>query len=495
MLEWEAELKALRRLEKGDEEQKRQARELYPALLARAERVGAGQRLRLLVRLGRLLLDCGEEAAAQQRFEEAQAAFEALPAAEAAQWRPELLRLLNGLGYLAVNAGEAAAGLRLLERALCLGEELRADGDAARRVEKAFTLTLFFLAQTHAKEGHRDEAAQFCGRTFERQLRAGEPLAPAELTNNALGLAQYYCEEGLLRQASLLLERGRDALGGDCRVERASIDFMLGSVWRRLFEANLALVLERRAEERFLAREEELNRLRLELSGPDTPIVLARSYDALKPVFARAMERYDRARAVFEDGHVTEICEAVKAQCELWAATLPAEPDKARQEAIHLRRQALLEPLLRELNPRAFIKQSAELWAVAAEAATSLFELARERGARARMGRFGHKAIEAWDAVLGYFADHPPEDAQSVQSFVNCNSSKGRIYAHLHEKERIAARENLVRSLACYNAAKEALLAYRCRAQILDAGMEQQLRVTEEYCRLMPAKIQLLDQR
>jgi hypothetical protein len=63
---------------------------------------------------------------------------------------------------------------------------------------------LFYLAQAYTKLGFKDKAAEYCGRTLQRQY-LNKTFELKDFCNNLISLAEYYQNNKLFAQAQYLL--------------------------------------------------------------------------------------------------------------------------------------------------------------------------------------------------------------------------------------------------------------------------------------------------
>lgn len=552
-------IKTLERKEASDEEkpfdEKYAARKLYPKLFELSEscedpEIKAGILFYLNSRLGTNYFDTEENGESSKQYHKAVLNYDEINSEKTqGRFKAELVRVLNNLGFYEVNCENYEKGLEYLKRSETIGDHLREgipktnetnekkneeNSEAAKeeinveqkkdeksgkirvpffektvpsahKIEKHSTLTSFFLAQTYAKMGRRDIAAQYCGKTLERQLdndkKYGTRMDPIELTNNCLGLAQFYRSELNISQALYLLDGAAKTLLPKNRAELASIKFMRGNVLRDFFEQNLNMIIEKTPIDRELEKQFNQISLRIAFAVPaEAPTLkIEDNYEALKPMFAKILALYTEAKAVFEDGHVTELCELVKEINTLYSLLLRIETDQARIEVINQRRLAAIEPLLSQLNSQYYKKQVVELTSAAADVHMVIMESLCKQYTSLKKPKIALKAnghgqigLKLWGDVLAYFDSIQIEDDQDVQGVVSCLLSRGRLFSLIIESDRERLIENLKQALGCYERIIQLIKTHKEKKGSLEPLLEKQLSITEEYYRLMPIKIQAL---
>jgi hypothetical protein len=92
-----------------------------------------------------------------------------------------------------------------------------------------------------------------------------------------------------------------------------------------------------------------------EFTQPFPHLVLPTDIEGCKSLFRQANTQLKKAIDVFVlDGYVTEHIEILHAQSKLYKSLTRLEKNSERQAAMLEKRRELLEPLLTELNPKAY---------------------------------------------------------------------------------------------------------------------------------------------
>ena len=373
-------------------------------------------------------------------------------------------------------------------------------------IEPQYTQLLFYMAQSHAKLGDKSKAAEYSGLTMRRQLSAGMATKGrgfdfTDFSNNCVGLARYYAGEFMFNQALHILAAGMHHVPKTMSAEVGSLHFMRGTVMRLLFDYNMELISSQPSKSLLKEKEAQIQNIVLELeidksiTGNEPTAQLYDNYDGCKEQFRKALADFKKAMEHLPlDGYVTDHGEIVKEMVRLYGTVAKYETDLARIEVIQQRRIEFIEPVLSQLNPKYYENLYIELHAEMGEVKSELFEIylkSYQSGAKVgkKMSKTGREAVENWTIVIDYFAKIKDE---SVQSYVNSLYNKARILSKLIEKERDVARDNLAQALKCYQAVRDFLREIKSKNKVLDESLENQLRLTEEFCDMLPYKISKL---
>ena len=230
--------------------------------------------------------------------------------------------------------------------------------------EKLYTLTCFYLAQAHSKtkESGKDRSAYYCGVTLKRQVDCGDYEAK-DWANNSMGLAEYYKQERMYSQALYIVFTALDLLPADRhRKTKASLRIMLGNIMNDFFEYNVTLIradLHEKGDKEVEQLEKFINKQALVFEGvsinfPTNKVY--RNYEEIKTLFKMIMTEYKKALEVYVlDGNVTEHVQIIKEMSSVYKKLSLLETDADRKVAMELKRKELIEPLFKELNPKAYI--------------------------------------------------------------------------------------------------------------------------------------------
>jgi hypothetical protein len=319
-----------------------------------------------------------------------------------------VLELLNQTGILWYNRSLPLRALCYFKACAEFCASVESDGDAAETQELLVALrthAYFYLAQVYGSLQLADESAMYCLATLELQLQSytsvsDDPVEPAnvhEWIKNALRLVDYYIETENGDQAALCLNAcafllDHHAIPEDDRDQRRA---EVALAWARLHQQTLQLAQlfregvappPRTVEYvdcvvRRVSLQETLQRLRSSSSSAAPLKYYAPrdvvSYDIARDVFKLGASACEAALKVFIlDGFVTAHIQLLQLQSQLYRRLITWETDVKRQIAMHLRRLALLTPLLGDaINPRAYCASLQELYYESAETAAEIFDL------------------------------------------------------------------------------------------------------------------------
>lgn len=256
-----------------------------------------------------------------------------------------------------------------------LGDDL----DAAIRLERLHTQTLFYLAQVHGHNGDGERSAVFCHATLRRQLEGHTTEhEPHEWCKNALQLATYYINhdsmavaEHCLAAAGCVMDTipGAQRVDGDGAVAEkdGELQANVHLAWAELWRAVLRRAAEVKKDDeglggqagaRFSLEGGDLRFDLLRLPEASTECVdprSVRSFDEAREVYKRGARRVRDAKAYFRlDGFVSDHYACANLDAQLLAALVPFERDPRRVIAMHKRRASLLQPILDSISHKAF---------------------------------------------------------------------------------------------------------------------------------------------
>lgn len=456
------------------------------------------------------------------------------------------IKLLNSVGFSFVTADNTVNGLNNFIKAQDIYEQAKIkaqpeDFDMSQQTEKLrfihelfktvlkfeslqklSTMTYFFMAQTYAKLGDKHNSAKYCGLTLERQLIELEQGNTAEwnereFINNSIGLAQYYIGESYYRQAKLILIEALRLIVNENNADVGSLLFMLGNLYKSMFKFNSELIINKASKEVFTNVTKHINEALLNLNIKDIkpiedviqdlnvdkskakkvdensePIVLYDNYEDLKIYFRKGLSYYKEAMTLLPlDGYVTDYCESIKELSGLYKLTIALEEDHDRILTIEKRRDAIISEVVISLNPNIYKNLYIELTAELGDIKTVIFELYQKNFIKTgkgfkKMNQVGKEALNAWNVVSEYMES---TEQALQQSYINCLYNKGRIYTKMHESDKSALKQNLITALSIYQKVKKTIYEMKKVSKVLDSSLEEQLKITEEFCDLLPLRI------
>jgi len=260
-----------------------------------------------------------------------------------------------------------------------------------RLIDGHHTHTLYYLAQVYGQLRDADASASYCHQTLAKQLEWEEERLDAwGWVSNCMSLVDYLvggrgdreAAARCLEACSALLKREEkeEGLGGredeEGREKRAFVRADVHRRWAALYSSILQEAAEFMEEEGEGGREDEG-----EMEG-DAPVAFVVQFPSLqttatavaaaaaalpkprdiktfakaRPVFLLAQKHLDAALGFFQlDGHVTDYVHLTRAVSRLYRDLSVFETDDKRRQAMFLRRATALQPLLDQLNPRAYV--------------------------------------------------------------------------------------------------------------------------------------------
>jgi KIF-binding protein len=388
----------------------------------------------------------------------------------------------------------------------------------AEALDKAFTLTTFYLAQAHATvTKDKDLSAYYCGITLKRQVDCGE-YEPKDWANNSMGLAEYYNQEQMFSQALYIIFTALEMLPKDRHKKtKTSLRVMLGNIIKTQLEYNASLIKSGRLQAGTEAELQELhkyiNRQKLKFEGisinfPETKIF--KTYDEVKTLFKMAMTEYKKGTEVYVlDGFVTEHVNICKQMSSLYKVLSTLETEAERRAAMEFKRKELIDPLYKLINPKVYIGLWRELAIEKAAIGNSIFEIWRseiflndkeinfaDKKVRSRVKQMtseGLDSIDTYEQICGFFGS---EDYKSeadndtyIQSMINAKFAIAKTYNGLVPNDVPTRVEYLKKSLEAYRYIRDFIKEKGHQKGSLNFGFAEQLKMCNEMIELLPTKI------
>lgn len=389
------------------------------------------------------------------------------------------------------------------------------DADA---LDKAFTLTTFYLAQAYGTVSQdKDQSAYYCGITLKRQVDCGE-YEPKDWANNSMGLAEYYNQEQMFSQALYIIFTALEMLPPDRHKKtKTSLRVMLGNILKTQLEYNIGLIrsgrLESGTETEIQDLHKYINRQKLKFDGikinfPETKIF--KTYEEVKTLFRMAMTEYKKGAEVYVlDGFVTENVNICKQMSGLYKALASLEPDAERRVAMELKRKELIDPLYKLINPKVYIGLWRELAIEKAAIANAIYDIWRQeiflndkeinfgdkkiRSRVKQMTTEGLDSIDTYEQICGFFnsEDYKSEaDNDSyIQSVINAKFAIAKTYNGLVPGDVPTRVQYLQKSLEAYKFIRDFIKEKGQQKGALNFGFAEQLKMCGEMIELLPTKI------
>jgi tetratricopeptide (TPR) repeat protein len=343
--------------------------------------------------------------------------------------------LLNALGIHKCNQDDVDTGLKFFDKAVALYDLANKAGlkqctssfqdflncrdpqftfiiDGGlngRKVEQNYTLTLFYLAQAHSKQGRKDEAAWYCVLTMSRQVASGD-FQVKDWAVNAINMAEYYSDLQMFSQAYYMLAAALSLVPQGRKMKlRNTLHMQLGRCLLGLMEYSVTSTREGLPEPEAVKQQK--------ITFPCLPVEwvelsLPYEVEAAKDLFRRANAYLKEALEFFViDGYVTEHVEMKRDLCRLYKFLSVFEPDNKRLLAMTNRRLELLEGYTQELNSTAYPQLWQHLKTEVSSIFIDLYEL------KSQSGRTTQKAFEQANACAMKSIVHQGELLEFIQKY------------------------------------------------------------------------------
>lgn len=228
-------------------------------------------------------------------------------------------------------------------------------------------------------------------------------------------------------------------------------------------------------------------------------MVLPVDLEGCKSLFRQANTQFKKALDVFVlDGYVTEHIEVLFSQSRLYRSLALLEKSSERKASMLDKRREMLEPLIKELNPKAYPATWQKILVEVSEVVNDLFGL---RVALLGVKGFPSEEKLAQSAALGrrsvgYYHDivktleednDTPRNEQYYRSIINSKINIAKATSKLMSSDRKQRVEYLKESWQCY----QDIITYIEKgvpAEIRSA-FEKEVELTREMIAMMPAKI------
>ena len=238
------------------------------------------------------------------------------------------------------------------------------DGGLNRKTfEHNYTLTIFYYAQAFTKLNFRNKAIKYCSITLKRQIENNE-FDLKDSVNNCINLSEFYIENQHFSQAEYILVAALSLLPTDLTKKkklRATLQNMLG----HYFAERLKFAVQQTSEQVFLSEKEDLNMRvnkrivtfsNMTLKWPKIEDI--RNIEQAKQIFRLSNTQLKRSLEYYQlDGHVTEHIQIQRELCNAYKYLTFFETDNNRIFGMMERRIEILEPIIKEINPKFFSLQ------------------------------------------------------------------------------------------------------------------------------------------
>ncbi|XP_077115126.1 KIF-binding protein [Ranitomeya variabilis] len=429
-----------------------------------------------------------------------------------------------------------------------LEEQTVTEQERAKRFEKVYTHTLYYLAQVYQHLKQYEKAAQYCHTTLQRQLEY-DGYNPVEWAINAATLSQYYLAKQCYMEARHCLAASTvifskagqipspEAAKETDESEQERLDHLrqkkaeIARCWvkyclnlladaRKQLEDNIGelhvdLQEELKAERKKQEDEKEKGRKKAVLFGSsdlyDSILAVEEKVDCLLPLdFKEAREVFlvgqnyiNEAKEYFElDGHVTDHIEVIQDHSALFKVLAFFEEDYERRCKMHKRRVDMLEPICKELNPQYYLLICRQLQFELADTYYEMMDLKVAIGNKLdemdshtikKINSLAQSAIKFYEMFLDSlrspdkkFPDKLEDDV--VRPALVAKFHIARLYGKLITADGKKQLENMQISLNYYFF----VVSYCADHEEATKLVETELELTKEMVALLPARMERL---
>ncbi|XP_053547846.1 KIF-binding protein isoform X2 [Bombina bombina] len=419
--------------------------------------------------------------------------------------------------------------------------------ERAKRFERVYTHTLYYLAQVYKHLKQDEKAAQYCHTTLQRQLEY-DAYNPMEWAINAATLSQYYLTKQLymearhcLAAASVIFSKaGQIPSAEAARENEAELErfdtlgqkkaeiarcwvkycFNLMQDARKKLEDNIGeldvdIQDELKAQRKKAEDETEKGRKKTVLFGSsdlyDSILTVEEKVTCSYPLdFKEAREVFligqnyiNEAKEYFQlDGHVTDHIEVTQDHSALFKVLAFFEADYERRCKMHKRRVDMLEPLCKELNPQYYLLVCRQMQFELADTYYEMMDLKVAIGNKLeemdshtikKINSLAQSAIKYYNMFLDSLRNPEkkfPEklDEDVLRPAMVAKFHMARLYGKLITTDTKKQIENMQTSLSCYSF----LVDYCEKYEEAVKFVETELELSKEMVALLPARMERL---
>lgn len=373
-------------------------------------------------------------------------------------------------------------------------------------LEKNYTQTLFYYAQSYAKLDFKKKGIYFCCMTLKRQVDTDNyDLKDAII--NCINLSEFFVESENFAQAEYLLLAGLSLLPEDLKRKkklRARVQMQLGKVYLE----RLKFAQQQVKDQVWISDNEQLfNKVnkrvcvfsKINVAWPK--VIDIRNKEDAKCLFRLGNTQLTRALEYFLiDGYVTEHTLISRNLSALYKALIYFEDDIQRVFLMLERRIKILELIFNAITKEHFIVQWQELTLELAEIHAEYFEKKFEelrqsiKGIPTSTCKLGMKSIEYYDNLLKFIdtevkkQDDSERSLEDFTTFITIQLSVARLFGKLNPNNDFKAfKINLVNSLKIYQDTEKRLKESKFTKG--NYALEEQLMICQEMVSLLPVKI------
>lgn len=391
-------------------------------------------------------------------------------------------------------------------------------------LEKNFTQTLFYFAQSYTRLNFKKKGVYYCCQTLKRQIDSKSFIINLkDSVINCINLSDFFLENQNFAQAEYLLlsalsllpdeEDNKNSIKkakGKKRKLRAQVQIQLGKCYLERLKFSKYQV----KEQIFISENNELNETinkrvcmfsSINVTWPK--ITDIKNKQDATYLFRLSNTQLTRSLKYFVlDGYVTEHVNISRLISELYKNLVYFEDNYQRVNLMIERRMSILEPIIKSINKQAYLIQWQELTLELAEINAEYYEknydMLRNNGSFKSINTFinyGLESIKYYNELFDFIMEEINklnEEEKSAEDFttaITIKLSAGRLYGKLVPYNNIKLhQEYLIKSLDCYKETKSLLLIYKDKFFDKVPSLKEQLSICEEMISLLPVKINQL---
>lgn len=380
-------------------------------------------------------------------------------------------------------------------------------GINSKKTESLYTLTQFYLAQAYTKLELKEKAAFYCGNTMKRQYESKQ-FVLKEWCVNAISLAEFYQNNRQFAQGFYLLQAGDSLIPPNKRKKlKATFQMSIARLFGE-FLTYMTAVLQGETTD-FSAIYSQINKKSLFFENMPAKFVeldVPKDYEALMKVFRQANTQYKKALSLFVlDGYVTEHVEMTQEISNMLKHLLYLEKDGGKRMALLEKRKDLLEPVHKQLNPKAYPGFVQKLLVELAEIYNEMFEnrfneyfLSNNSQKPKKikldaMNNYGFMSIKSYEEIEKILMEQEKEQKEKskelCQSIINTRFNIAKAYNKIYGVDKRERVEYMKKSLENYRFIVNFIKELQKNKGTLDWNFAEQVKICQEMVELIPSKI------
>eukprot|EP00760_Papus_ankaliazontas_P033991 PhM_4_TR6830/c0_g1_i1/m.79800 len=384
------------------------------------------------------------------------------------------------------------------------------------RVEKAYTTTVFYLAQAYGAQANTPKASMYCHYTLARQLISRKEFSHKDWATNALHLSGFYMGEDDFASAMYFVDAAKimapteERPGASSKDEinelAANVHMALGRFYR--------YVLRRSVEEleghnvgptpdRAKIASWWVD-LPLEGLAKKPPVQLATTFDAARELFKNALSNFKACTETYYifDGFCTDYIQIQFDIADLYKLLIAFETDTERVCLMHQRRADALEPLPDKLNPQSYLTHIQKMWFELGEIYSDIVDVrvdqrtkCKEKGEKGPSDRKVNDLVAKSKAYFVKFVDSfnaretgrlPKDfDKDLHATYIRALMRVARMETKCFAANPKAEYDNIQRALERY----ESILKFVDDFKVRNPDVEHEVSMCREMVVLLPGKM------